>query len=422
MDRYALALGNRSASALVVGLLVLLLLMAKSLLFLKGADGKVKALGVSSGIILDVSENGNVGNYDLTGDMNFLKKHVEKMSIENIKTTCQSLGSRLSFSGRKPIKNDYVEAFMKYWQSIHKKATTVAGASSSGYANDQSEDGTEVQTDETLAKQFVINMDELYAGFITVNVVFVDLRDDPPKRYEGFNLKYDKDRSADSWRVEILEQYDDYNGAPKEQLDLGARNFRQVLHFEGTPLLGHSSMCSLKSLGITDNSTVEMMLYNEDDPKFQQLWEDAMKEVKQERPEWTAGDQTALDYLTKVNKNTGIRFNSDHFDDLLTKKLSATFADGDTLNEATDETFPMVLYVERINGKSRLFYHITKTNTGKDLYDALTAKGIDMENVAVKWAGTSSTIAMYDTLYTYACDGKEFVIRPCHGRWEAWYC
>ena len=128
--------------------------------------------------------------------------------------------------------------------------------------------------------------------------------------------------------------------------------------------------------------------------------------------EWTEADEKYLNYLTKMNQNAGIRFNPDQLDDFLKKKLGATFTDGSSLNEATDETIPMTLWVERLNGKSKLIYHITQTTTGKDLYKTLASKGIDMQNVAVKWAGTSSTLAMFDTLYTYACDGTEFHIRP----------
>ena len=110
---------------------------------------------------------------------------------------------------------------------------------------------------------------------------------------------------------------------------------------------------------------------------------------------WTERDQKSLDYL-----KTGILFNADILDALLKKKIASTFADGESLNEVTEDTIPMTTTSPR--------QRRGKTFTKR----SLTAKGIDMEYVAVKWAGTASTIAMYDTLYTYACDGTEFVIRP----------
>eukprot|EP00438_Fugacium_kawagutii_P023487 Skav201496 [mRNA] locus=scaffold1154:37366:38916:- [translate_table: standard] len=92
----------------------------------------------------------------MTNDTDKLKKHVEKMSINSIKDTCHTLGCRLGFSGRKPNKQDYVDAFMKFWQSIHKKASTraaeetkVSVPSSSGYAGLQDETKEEDTSDDT---------------------------------------------------------------------------------------------------------------------------------------------------------------------------------------------------------------------------------------------------------------------------------
>eukprot|EP00438_Fugacium_kawagutii_P010118 Skav236623 [mRNA] locus=scaffold182:29679:30821:- [translate_table: standard] len=178
------------------------------------------------------------------------------------------------------------------------------------------------------------------------------------------------------------------------------KDYKMVLFFGDRPLLKFSSDFHFSGDALVD--VIVVRIYDETNDDYRKLM----------KLEWTDKDQKQLDYLTKVNQNTGILFNADHFDDLLKQKLGATFADGGNLNEASEDTVPMTLLVERLYGRSKLIYNITKTTTGKDLYDALTAKGIDMENVAVKWAGTASTIAMFDTLYTYACDGKEFVIRP----------
>lgn len=125
-----------SLSDLVVHHLVSLLLMAPSsfLLFLKGSDGRVRPLGVSSGSILDVSENGNVATYDLSDDREVLKNHIEKMSIEGIKTTCRALGTRLSFSGGNPRKEHYVEAVLEHWDTIQQKVKTLSSKASSADA------------------------------------------------------------------------------------------------------------------------------------------------------------------------------------------------------------------------------------------------------------------------------------------------
>ena len=39
-----------------------------------------------------------------------------------------------------------------------------------------------------------------------------------------------------------------------------------------------------------------------------------------DNPEWTDRDQKDLDYLTRVNQNTGINFNSDQLAELIEKK------------------------------------------------------------------------------------------------------
>ncbi|CAJ1462247.1 unnamed protein product, partial [Effrenium voratum] len=143
--------------------------------------------------------------------------------------------------------------------------------------------GTQDDKSELIKKEaetLGINPDDLFKDDINIHVVFVDLRQNPPPHWDDFTVKFDATKSPSTLAVVILEEYDDYRGQLKEFLDLSDRNFRQCLFFADDALVGKKSMMSLKTLGISDGATVEMRLFEIDDPRFAKLWEDALEEEK----------------------------------------------------------------------------------------------------------------------------------------------
>ena len=99
--------------------------MSSSIVFMKGPDGSLKALSLTSGCIIDVA---NLGDMDVSDNIPALRSQVGKMTMTNIKDTCSALGFRVRGSGG---KDKLVEAFVANWSRIRANATVLATRASS---------------------------------------------------------------------------------------------------------------------------------------------------------------------------------------------------------------------------------------------------------------------------------------------------
>eukprot|EP00435_Cladocopium_sp_Y103_P018700 s1924_g4.t1 len=284
---------------------------------------------------------------------------------DTIRLACDGVlmsdGKRLfSFNVKEGTILDCIKLSTQPVESSESEEEQVVGGQ--GYKLDNTADNAE--GDEALARRMGFNMDDLYKGYITINVIFVDLRFEEEVSYEGFSLRFDPDKSSDTLGLDILEEYDDFKEYPKTVLDLDGCDFKRCLWFGDKPLLGKASMMSVKSLGIKDGSQVVMKLYKLDDLRFVKLWEDAMEEMEVKKPEGITI------YLNGANE---------------------TEYDGKFLVKCPDE----------IGILFKVVY--AKTSQAKELFDIFVAHGFDMQDWQVKWntGEGSSHLEGHDTLSSY---------------------
>ncbi|CAJ1354033.1 unnamed protein product, partial [Effrenium voratum] len=294
------------------------------------------------------------------------------------------------------IANKIVEHFKWMKGNLEKKRATASGAKSSqDTSEDKSEKDSDDETKEDGDKSEKDSDDETKEdddetkedgdkgdNIIRLMVIILDEREGANTDYMQTWLRINKRLSISSLLVMIGEKF------------VNDTNHKKLLVFRGEPLI--DLVKSIEAVGIKNYDEIRCRLLPEDSKEFEEVMmgsslhrgghldmddkSDKDSEDKSEKDSEESYDgrhQKSLDYLTNANRITGIRFNADTLDILLKKKI-ASLADGKSLNEATEDTIPMTLWVERLNGKSKLIYNITKSTTGKDLNDALETKGIDM--------------------------------------------
>ena len=88
--------------------------------FLKGANGSLKALALTSGAIIDPTD---LSQIDVSNDTEALRSQLERMTITGIKGTLNELGCSVRGRG---TKNFLVDAFLENWSSIQSNAVAIS--------------------------------------------------------------------------------------------------------------------------------------------------------------------------------------------------------------------------------------------------------------------------------------------------------
>ena len=127
---------------------------------------------------------------------------------------------------------------------------------------------------------------------------------------------------------------------------------------------------------------------------------------------WTPNKELCLNLLKNLNRGA-IRVNPDELESMLGEKMRAALTDGGSLNEAGDDTVPMKIWFQTMTPEmSHFVVHITKSTQGKDLYDILEMYGFSQQYYEVKWHRSASTLALFDTLFSYYTQDVKFELRP----------
>eukprot|EP00435_Cladocopium_sp_Y103_P002831 s3887_g1.t1 len=228
-----------------------------SLVFVKRSPDseEMTALALTSGSVLVLGDDGNMGSFEV-GDEASLRKHLGKMTVDDIKGTCGALGFRLSAirDGRavRMTKGDHINAFVEHWGAIRERpqlrASTSLPSASTGAGGTVPFQGTGHHLADDKA---------------AVRVDVIHHLDGKKVSLGDFTVKIELDKSVSSLVALTAEGI---GGTFRDGYD-----FKQVLMFKAGYLKNMTA--SLQSLGFSldDTNKVICHVYEEGDPRFRAI-------------------------------------------------------------------------------------------------------------------------------------------------------
>ena len=261
-------------------------------LFFAPVNGAIHAYYLKNGVVLSGLDANSLQDHDVTNDEDKLRDALDDMTIQEIDITLHRLNLRIPLGGRKAR---LVDAFIRNFDRIKARAVAVNvnnAVETVMNAPPTHEAQPSVATSTTQTGFFKgeahrlgndedehVENSENKCDEICIRIAFEDRREGHNPVFGHFHVMIDESLSPISLGVKVVEEYNqDTTHVLKPFLDLSNFDFKQVLVHNGFALVAGNGMKSLKSLGIKNFDIITMMLFNpDDDHRFVQIWEDAMK-------------------------------------------------------------------------------------------------------------------------------------------------
>ena len=375
--RFFLKFGAQVSGVLENSPFVLAFWLVMPALFFATVNGAIHAYYLKNGTVLNGLDANSLQDHDVTNNEDKLRDALNDMTIQEIDITLHRLNLRIPLGGRKAR---LVDAFIRNFDRIKARVVevhvnnaieTVMNAPPSHEAQPPT---ATVQTGFFKGEAHRLGNDEDEQGEddqdksneICIRIAFEDKREGDKPVFGHFHVMIDENLSPISLGVKVVEEYNkDTAHVLKEFLDLSNFDFKQVLVHNGFALVAGNGMKSLKSLGIKNFDIIAMMLFNpEDDHRFVQIWEDAMK----------GNFKVGKENINLVLLNATV------------EKKTGTFT---------------IIAPQELKLRFTVFYDVE--SQAKEVFSLLEAQGFEMEKWRVQWQNIEgkSFLHGHEKLSTY---------------------